>query len=259
MKTETFLDGKVTLVQGDCLEHLPLLGEFDHCIFDPPYEDITHKAKSGGRKKLRSDEGPELKSIDFASIDGVRDVVTELIAQQCRGWFVAFCSPEGIAPWRDAIERAGIRYKRACFWYKPDSTPQLNGQGPAYAVEPFVTGWCGSGYSRWYGGGRRNLFEHLTNQSTRDGRHPTEKPVSLMSDLVGLFAAPGEIICDPMMGSGTTGVACIKRGRRFVGIEKDPAYFDIACERIDFAARQPDMFGEQSEVVQEDIFAMMET
>jgi site-specific DNA-methyltransferase (adenine-specific) len=135
----------------------------------------------------------------------------------------------------------------------------MNGQGPAFAVEPFVTSWCAPGYSRWNGGGRRNMFQHPTNQSDRDGRHPTEKPLSLFAELIGLFTDPGQLICDPFMGSGTTGLACIKRGRRFVGIEKDPKYFDIACERIDFAARQPDMFGEAIPTRQTDVFAVIQT
>jgi site-specific DNA-methyltransferase (adenine-specific) len=258
MRKETFLDGRITLLLGDCRELLSAHGKADHWIMDAPYEDEMHKAKGKPRRKLRNDSGPELKALDFDSVATIRDAVTSLAAERCAGWFLSFCSPEGIAPWRDSIEAAGLRYKRACFWYKPDGAPQMNGQGPAFAVEPFVTAWCGKGYSRWNGGGRRNLFPHPTNQSDRHGAHPTEKPLSLMAELVGLFTEPGSLICDPFMGSGTTGVACIKRGRRFVGIEQDQKYFEIACERIDFAARQPDMFGEIVTAKQSDIFEAAE-
>lgn len=258
MRRETFLDGRVTLLLGDSRELLPTVGRFDHCICDPGYEDTMHKAKARPRRKLRKDKGPELKPLDFDPITALRGFICATAAQSCDGWFLAFCSPEGIAAWRDGIEAAGIRYKRACFWFKPDSAPQMNGQGPAFAVEPFVTAWCAPGYSRWNGGGRRNLFQHPTNGTERDGRHPTEKPLSLMAELVGLFSNPGQLICDPFMGSGTTGVACIKRGRRFVGIEKDPKYFELACERIDFAARQPDMFSEPIPTRQNDIFAAIQ-
>lgn len=254
MRTETFLDGRVVLHLGESREILPSIGQVDHVFTDPAYEATMHAAKKAARK-LRTDGQSELAALDFTSVDGVREWLLPMLAGACNGWLTAFCSPEGIAPWRDSIEAAGIRYKRACFWYKPDGAPQFNGQGPAFAVEPFVTAWCGSGYSRWNGGGRRNLFEHPTNQSDRHGIHPTEKPVSLMAEIIGLFSNPGDLICDPFMGSGTTGVACIKRGRRFVGIERDPKYFDIACERIDFAARQPDMFGEAVETSQIDILS----
>jgi DNA modification methylase len=74
--------------------------------------------------------------------------------------------------------------------------------------------------------------------------HPTQKPVALMEWCLG-FLPDAHTILDPFMGSGTTGVACVKLGRRFIGIELDPGYFDIACERIRKAYAQPDMFVEQ--------------
>ena len=72
--------------------------------------------------------------------------------------------------------------------------------------------------------------------------HPTTKPVDLMSYLIRLSVRPDGTILDPFMGSGTTLVACQRMGRAGTGIELDPDYFDIACRRVDEAARQPDMF-----------------
>jgi hypothetical protein len=73
-----------------------------------------------------------------------------------------------------------------------------------------------------------------------DRDHPTQKPVGLMTDLIGLFDGP--LILDPFMGSGTTGVAAVQMGRDFIGIEREPKYFDIACRRIEDAQRQKDLF-----------------
>lgn len=87
----------------------------------------------------------------------------------------------------------------------------------------------------------------------RYGGHPTEKPVPLMADLVSLYTNPGDLVLDPFMGSGTTGVACLKLGRRFVGIERDPKFFDLACERIEQAAAQPDLFTPQPKARQESL------
>ena len=69
-------------------------------------------------------------------------------------------------------------------------------------------------------------------------RHPTEKPVALMEWCIGVLPVVTGTILDPFMGSGTTGVACMNLGRKFIGIEIEEKYFDIACRRIDLAERQ---------------------
>jgi site-specific DNA-methyltransferase (adenine-specific)/modification methylase len=74
--------------------------------------------------------------------------------------------------------------------------------------------------------------------------HPTQKPIEVMRWCLG-FIPDARTILDPFMGSGTTGVAAIKLGRKFIGIEIEPKYFDIACRRIEEAARQPDLFIER--------------
>jgi predicted RNA methylase len=74
------------------------------------------------------------------------------------------------------------------------------------------------------------------------GRHPTEKPVQLMGDLVQVVTDPGQVVLDLFMGSGTTGVACVQLGRRFIGIEKDPAHFETACRRLEQAVAQGQLF-----------------
>jgi site-specific DNA-methyltransferase (adenine-specific) len=256
---QTFLDGRITLIRGDCVEICPTLGRVAHVISDPPYESHMHAAKRGkkaygSQRRIRLDGHANPPPVDFASIDGVREVVTKPLVDMTDGWFIAFCTPEGIAAWRDAIEAAGAKYKRACTWYKPDSAPQFNGQGPAMACENFVTAWCGEGYARWNGGGRRNLFTHMTNQSDRHGVHPTEKPISLMCEIVELFTNRDELVLDPFCGSASTGVACVKLGRRFIGIEQDERYFEVSCERISSAAQQPDMFVDEPELVQQKLF-----
>jgi site-specific DNA-methyltransferase (adenine-specific) len=243
--------GDCSLILGDCREVLPNLNRVGAVITDPPYEAHMHAAKRGvkvygAQRRIRIDGYANPAVVDFASIDGVREVVMPLMAGLCCGWLLIFCTPEGVAAWRDEIEAVGARYKRACIWVKPDSAPQFNGQGPAMGAEMFVSAWCGSGVSSWNGGGRRNVFTYPTNSADREGTHPTEKPVALMSELVYLFTKIEESVLDPFMGSGTTGVACVKLGRKFIGIEREQKYFDIACRRIEQAYKQPDMFVESS-------------
>ena len=75
-----------------------------------------------------------------------------------------------------------------------------------------------------------------------DALVPTQKPIGLISSFVSDFTQPQETILDPFLGSGTTGVAAIQQGRKFVGIEANPAHFDIACKRIEQAAEQGKLF-----------------
>ena len=72
----------------------------------------------------------------------------------------------------------------------------------------------------------------------RDVDHPAVFPVQLPTELLMSFTDQGQTVLDQFMGSGTTGVACMNLGRKFIGIEIEPKYFDIACERIDQAQRQ---------------------
>jgi len=82
--------------------------------------------------------------------------------------------------------------------------------------------------------------------------HPTQKPIQLMKWTMGFLPETAQMIIDPFMGSGTTGVACVKMGRKFIGIERELEYFDIACKRIREAYNQPDLFIEtKAPMVQE--------
>jgi hypothetical protein len=235
--------GRATLMLGDCLSIMPTLGKVSHIICDPPYEAITHRALDGSNTARRNDGRPASPAVEFAPVDGIRGQIVSAAEAACEGWFIAFCTPEGVAKWADEINESGLKYKRACHWIKPDSMPQLNGQGPAQGAENFVCAWTGSGHSSWNAGGKRGVYTHCVNGPERDGRHPTEKPRRLMAEIIADFTKPEQTILDPFMGSGTTGVAAVQLGRNFIGIEQSPEYFEIACERIDKAQRQLTLFG----------------
>jgi len=240
-RKEVLAEG-VELYLGDCLEIMPTLEPADHIISDPPYEASLHLSKNNltGRKH-RNDGVAELKGLDFAPIDDIRDAFVAAASLGCNGWLIAFCTVEGVAKWADAINASPIKYKRACVWVKPDSTPQLNGQGPAQGAECFVTAWAGSGFATWNSGGKRGVYTHCVNVG-RQGEHPTEKPLPLMAEIIRDFTQAGQLICDPFCGSGTTGVAAVKLGRRFIGIECDEKWFDLSRRRISDALSRPDFF-----------------
>ena len=242
--------GDATLYLSDCMGVLPDL-EADHVITDPPFEEEAHthqrRIKRGGR--LTS------KPLPFESMK-FRPELSELISRVSRGWGLVFCQAEAVDAWRRDLQAGGASYKRAMVWVKPDGMPQYSGDRPGMGYESIVAVWCGNGKSAWNGGGRHGVFVVNKNDGAGPSPHPTTKPRKLMESLVSLFSDAGQTILDPFMGSGTTGVACARLGRKFIGIEIDPDYFDIACERIRQAYAQPSLFEpEQAKPEQAGMFA----
>lgn len=252
MGRKVIVIGDATLYLGECRDVLPGI-RCDHVITDPPYEAEAHG--SGRRLLGRTAELKdarvreiEVAPLDFGAMtDELRTHLCAWAAESCSGWLLAFCQAEAVATWRTAMEAGGAKWRRAMVWVKPDSSPQLSGDRPAQGFESIAAAWCGDGPSRWNGGGKRGVFtygKHDPGMGHGGGanEHPTQKPRLLMAELVSLFTSPGELIADPFMGSGTTGVAAIQSGRAFVGIERDPRYFDIACRRISEAWAQRPLF-----------------
>ena len=234
--------GRARLILGDCLTVMPSLGSVSHIICDPPYEAIMHASKAGIKGLVRPDGSHHWKPLNFDSIDEIRAPFAAASQKLVNGWLIAFCTSEGVGRWADAINASPMKYKRACVWIKPDSTPQMNGQGPAQGAEHFVCAWAGKGHAKWNAGGKRGVYTHCVNNREREGTHPTEKPRRLMSEIIADFTCPDETILDPFMGSGTTGVSAVMAGRNFIGIERDERYFNVACRRIEQAQRQSDFF-----------------
>lgn len=226
--------GDCELWLGDCREILPLLGPVDVVITDPPYGDDATHAGHLGNVVLKNGE-PAGQALRFEGItaDELTALATAWTDTAAR-WVVFSCEWKHV----HALDAAGLLV-RFGIWRKPDGAPQFTGDRPG-------TGWeavaiCHRpGRKRWNGGGR-HAFWSVPKASGKSG-HPTEKPVDLVGAWVRDFSDAGEVVLDPFMGSGTTGVVCMKHGRQFVGIERDPMYFDIACRRIEEAYKQPDLF-----------------
>lgn len=230
--------GDAVLYQEDCRFVLPTLHGIDHIITDPPYEDELHSAFG---KISRKDGQEMIKALEFGGINADRAGLAAEFARISQGWAIIFCIAEGVRAWRDDLQAAKAKWDTPLAWVKPDASPRFNGQGAARGFECAVTAWCGKGHRSWNGGGKRGVFTHLVN-GDRPGGHPTEKPFGLMRELVALYTNHGQTVLDPFMGSGTTGVACVKLGRKFIGIEQDAKHFATAVRRITEAYKQPDFF-----------------
>ncbi len=231
---------------GDCLgpDGMSTLADksIDHVICDPPYEAEAHT--EGRRIKTKGGGGDYGETgglvLDFDPItEAQRSEAARQFVRLGRRWLIAFCQVEAVAAWRDAFVDAGASYRRTCAWLKRDAQPQLSGDRPGMGYESIVCSHA-PGRSRWNGGGKRGVYEsaRASTIESRPALHMTEKPLPLMESLIRDFTDPGDLILDPFAGSGTTGVAAIRLGRRFIGWERDPKYHAIALKRLTAAREQ---------------------
>lgn len=237
-----FEHGNFELRLGDCLDPvtgLASLGDksVDHVITDPPYEVEAHTQQ---RRVLRG-AVMEVEPLDFDPIsEAERTTVAGHAGRMAKRWVLAFCQVEASVSWTAVLVAGGLSYRRTCVWVKPDGMPQYSGDRPGMGYESIVA--CHApGKSTWNGGGQHGVFITNKGGDERAG-HPTQKPLALMDKLIRLFTDPGDLICDPFSGSGTTGVAAIRLGRRFVGWERKPEYHAIAMKRLTAAREQLEMF-----------------
>ena len=212
--------GDARLILGDCRDVLPGLSGVDAVVTDPPYGmawDTDSTRFTGGAGKGRRGRS------DWGSITGD----------------AAEFDP---SPW--------LKFRHVILWGSNHYAQRL----PVGATLVWVKkhpGLFGTFLSDceigWRKGGH-GVFAHykqfpppsrIAENGSREVAHPTQKPIGLMSWCV---ESTKGIVLDPFMGSGTTGVACAKLGRKFIGIEIEPKYFDIACRRIEQAQRQADLF-----------------
>jgi len=222
------------LWHGSNLDLYPKLGNVDHVITDPPYSASTHRYDRWARN-----EDGEIAEVGM-TFDALGDNDALELAAFCgtrikRGWALIFSDLETLGVWRgaarygDSVEGGEMRFNRANIWVKTNPKPNMSGRGPGVGYEFVSSFWCGGGHTSWNGGGKAGVFTH-NGRGTKS--HPTEKPLSLMRELIQLFTNPGDVIFDPFMGSGTTGVAALECGRRFIGAELDAGYFETAVKRM---------------------------
>lgn len=209
--------GNATLYLGDCRDILPTLDKVDAVVTDPPYGIGEARKNHASRDKLAvakdygksdwDDEPIGKDLVDLILSKGNKSIIFggnyfELPPTKC--WLL-WDKENGASDFADA-EMA---------WTNLDKAVRLIRY-------------------MWHGMIRAN--------GEARGDHPTQKPIGVMKWCISHLPDGSNTILDPFMGSGTTGVAAVQMGRRFIGIEREPKYFDIACKRIEDAQRQGDMF-----------------
>ena len=215
--------GDATLYLGDCMDILPTLSKVDAVITDPPYgigesskKVASRQRKEGGNSAALADQRDygefdwDQKPPEKTLIDAIRDK----------------------AQWSALFGGNYFELPPTSCWLVWD---KLNGDNDFADCELAWTNWNKAVRRiqwRWNG---------MIRQGNEERYHPTQKPLGVMKWVIGL-CPKSDTIFDPFMGSGTTGVAAIEMGRKFIGIEREPKYFDIACKRIEQATKQEDMF-----------------
>ena len=201
--------GDATLYLGDCREILPGLGKVDAVVTDPPYGIGADKRNA--HSSIRDNEAWENLDWDRRP----RPDAMKAILHSCRAhaiwggnYFTDVLPPS--AGW--------------LAWVKPEA-------GTGFSLADMELCWTSL-----------EMAARVGRFPRRDGHaHPTQKPIAVMEWTLGFM--PHGVVLDPFMGSGTTGVACAKLGRKFIGIEIEPKYFDIACRRIEAAYAEPRLPG----------------
>lgn len=205
------------LVQGDCRDILPTLGRADAVVTDPPF-GLGDKMQGGTWGIVR---GNEMSVWDATTADDVVCALPEL--GDCIIWGGNYYPLKPSRGWLS--------------WFKPDAPPTLGN---------FELAWTNLDRTT------RQISVSIAQTNPERVGHPTQKPLKLMRWCLG-FLPDAQTILDPFMGSGTTGVACVQMGRKFIGIERELKYFDIACKRISEATRQGDLFIEKPKAQQDSL------
>lgn len=227
VESVTMHDGRVTLYLGDCRDVLPKLGKVDAVVTDPPYG--IEGSWSGGNS-----HGWGKFSGEAAQWDQRPD------------WFTA---------WIADFDAATVVWGGNYFPLPPSGSWLVWDKD----VRKFSAGHCELAWTNLrkpiqaFTIGRNHFTPEVVLTGERK-EHPTQKPLPLMLWCLGLVP-DARTILDPFMGSGTTGVAAIRLGRSFTGIEIERRYFDIACKRIEQATEQGDIFARLPQPVQADLLS----
>ena len=211
--------GNATLYLGDCMDILPTLPKVDAVITDPPY-GMDYKPEKW--KKYSGEKS------DWMPIHGDNNKFNP----------APFLDFDNVILWGFNYYSDLLPVGALLIWDK-----RCNESGDKMYGASVESGWMknqsGTRIKRLLHGGVVNADSAYGNNEKR--MHPTQKPIALMAWCINLAGNPKTIL-DPFMGSGTTGLAAIQMGLNFIGIEREPKYFDIACKRIQQAVDQPQLF-----------------
>lgn len=222
-----------TVIHGDCLDVLPTLTErsVDHVITDPPYlldfkNCVAAQTRKGFLDKTVFKRDMGYQAFVAADVERVGPSIGRVVKRWCIVWHDA----ESGHIWRAAL---GIKHVRTGVWCRVNPAPQFTGDRPGQGFE-LCTIAHGDERLRWNGGGHSAKW-HAAQRHGATAEvhgHPTPKPLDLMLALIEDFTDPDDVVLDAFAGSGTTGVAALRLGRRFIGIEREQKWAELSRDRL---------------------------
>jgi hypothetical protein len=223
--------GPATLYLGDAYAIRPTLGFMDADVLDPPY--LFNNSGGGAFRKARGASDQIVEEQLDRGFD--QAIVNPLLC----GAAVVFCHQDQL-PTLLAYLNGGFHRFALCTWHKPNPSPMANKHYLA-DTEPYIHAW-NRGYHPQ--GDHHDKHRHITagTMASKTYGHPTVKPDAVMDKILRNVA--GETVCDPFMGTGSTGVAAVRAGKRFTGIEHNPQHFETAVRRITAAVEALGQTGE---------------
>lgn len=214
--------GDATLYLGDCLDVLPSLGRAEAIVTDPPYGVAYQSNRASGKGNAPiTNDGTRISLALYRKVIPILDAGHIL-------WFTRWDA------WPDVWGILGQWHPLRGLLVWDKGSPGM-GDLTHWGLSYELVASAGGAALR---GSRDSSILRFNGKPPGDRDHPTEKPVALLRYLTEKVTDSGQLVVDPFMGSGTTGVAAVEAGRRFVGIEIKSDYFDIACQRIEDAQRQ---------------------
>ena len=218
----------IDLRLGDWRTALADVGMVDAVITDPPYGKRTHDGHDDGAEKRRGMIGREFKDVAYVSWTSCDvDFFVQTLAPKCRGWFCSMTSHDLIPSWETAYNKCGRYVFAPVPWI--DRRPRLIGDGPSsWACYLMVSRPKNTEFSRW------GCLDGAYLPGARESdRVIGGKPLWLMRAIIRDYTRPGDLVCDPCAGGGTTLLAAAIEGRRAVGAELDPATYAKAKRRLE--------------------------
>jgi site-specific DNA-methyltransferase (adenine-specific) len=245
--------GLATLYLGNCLDLLPgLPGGVDAVVSDPPYSSggtfRSDRSRGTGAKYIGGGYEPGSPSLARAEFAGDNKDQRAYLAWSSvwldmamqRSVVGAVCCL--FTDWRqlptttDALQAGGWSWRGLAVW---DKTEAARPQRGCFRNQCEYVVWGSNGPMAYTGECLPGVFRQSVLSEGK--QHIAGKPVGVMEQIVAICPAGG-LVLDPFMGSGSTGVAAVRHGRRFIGYEIDETHFDVACRRLEAAQRQAEMF-----------------